>query len=257
MAVITLCSASGAPGVTTTAIALAMNWSRPVVVVEADPGGSNGLLAGIFRGVREYQSGLLDIAASPFAMYDAVREATGQIEGTGVRYLVGTQTHTQAGGLADLWAPLVEELADLERTGQDVIVDAGRLGLVGSPEPLLTSADLTLILARTHLPAVAAARSWADELRAPASATSWRHPGMLLVGEGQPYHRKEVQRALGLPIVGAIADDPAAAAVYHRGATPPKRFETGTYVRSVQTTTHAITGAVARYRNDLVKDVTP
>jgi hypothetical protein len=33
--------------------------------------------------------------------------------------------------------PLADELADLERTGQDVIVDAGRLGLLGSPEPLL------------------------------------------------------------------------------------------------------------------------
>ena len=257
MAVITLCSASGAPGVTTTAVALAMNWSRPVVLVEADPAGSNGLLAGILRGVREYETGLLDIAASPLAMYDAVRDATRQIEGTEVRYLVGTQTHTQAGGLRDLWAPLGEELADLERTGQDVIVDAGRLGLVGSPEPLLAWADLTLLLTRTHLPALAAARSWADELRAPSFEASWRQPGLLLVGEGEPYRENEVHKALGLPIISTIADDPAAAAVYHRGAPAPRRFETGRYVRSLQSTAHAITAAVARFRQDLVTDVKP
>ena len=87
MAVITLCSASGAPGVTTTAVALAMHWSRPVLLVEADPGANNGLLAGIFRGTREYVAGLLDVAASPLAMYDALREATSQIDGTGVRYV--------------------------------------------------------------------------------------------------------------------------------------------------------------------------
>jgi len=256
MAVITLCSAAGAPGVTTTAIGLAMNWPRPVLLVEADPAGSNGLLAGIFRGAREYEAGLLDIAASPLAMYDAVREATRQIEGTDVRYLVGVQTHTQAGGLRDLWAPLGEELANLEPTGQDVIVDAGRLGLVGSPEPLLALADLTLILSRTHLPALAAVRSWVDEVRSQAPAALWRQPGVLLVGEGEPYRHKEVQKALGLPVISTITDDRAAAAVYHRGATPPRHFETSEYVRSLRNTAQAITQAVARYRKDLVKDVT-
>ena len=255
MAVICLCSAAGAPGVTTTAVGLAMNWARPVLLVEADPAGSNGLLAGVFRGAREYETGLLDVAASPLAMYDAVREATRQIEGTEVRYLVGVQTHTQAAGLRDLWAPLGEELAELERTGQDVIVDAGRLGLVGSPEPLLAVADLTLILTRTHLPALAAARSWVDEVRSPAPSASWRQPGVLLIGEGEPYRRKEVHKALGLPVISTIADDPAAAGVYHRGATPPRRFEASGYVRSLHDTALAITQAVAHYRKDLVKDV--
>ncbi|WP_407343389.1 hypothetical protein [Pengzhenrongella phosphoraccumulans] len=241
---------------TTTAVGLAMNWPRPVLLVEADPTGSNGLLAGLFRGAREYEAGLLDIAASPLAMYDAVREATRQIEGTEVRYLVGVQTHTQAGGLRDLWEPLGEEFADLEHTGQDVIVDAGRLGLVGSPEPLLTFADLTLIVTRTHLPALAAARSWVEEVRSKAPAAAWRQPGVLLVGEGEPYRHREVQRALGLPVISTITHDVAAAAVYHRGATPPRRFEASGYVRSLRTSAQAITQAVARYRKDLVKDVT-
>ena len=36
MAIITLCSASGSPGVTTTALGLALSWTRPVILVEAD-----------------------------------------------------------------------------------------------------------------------------------------------------------------------------------------------------------------------------
>ena len=58
MAVIALTSASGSPGVTTTALGLALSWPRPVLLVEADPTGASGLLAGYFRGARYYESGL-------------------------------------------------------------------------------------------------------------------------------------------------------------------------------------------------------
>jgi hypothetical protein len=53
MAVIALASASGSPGVTTTALGLALLWPRPVLLIEADPTGGSGLLAGYFRGTRE------------------------------------------------------------------------------------------------------------------------------------------------------------------------------------------------------------
>lgn len=54
MAMITLVSASGAPGVTSTALALASSWPRPVLLVEADPSGSSALLAGFWRGSRDH-----------------------------------------------------------------------------------------------------------------------------------------------------------------------------------------------------------
>ncbi len=255
MAVITLCSASGSPGVTTTAVGLAMSWPRPVLLVEADPSGSNGLLAGVFRGAREYDVGLLELASSPLAVADALRDVVRPIETTNVSFVVGTQTHSQAAGMSGLWASLAEALADLERTGQDVLVDAGRLGLAGSPEPLLSWADLTLLVTRTSLPSLAGARTWAEELRSP-SATTWREPGLLLVGEGQPYGKKEVATAMGLPVVATIADDAEAAAVYHRGQTPPRRFETGPYLRSLRAAAAAITSTVARRRDELTADLT-
>ncbi|MFD6177256.1 MULTISPECIES: hypothetical protein [unclassified Isoptericola] len=261
MSVITLCSASGSPGVTTTAVGLAMVWPRPVLIVEADPSGSNGLLAGYLQGASEYETGLLELASSPLPMPDALRDVVRSLDpttrataGSPVSYLVGTQTHGQAAGLRDLWTPLVEALADLERGGQDVIVDAGRLGLIGSPEPLLSWADLTLLVTRSTLPALAGARTWADDLRARDS--SWRQPGLLVIGEGQPYRRQEITKVLGLPVVTTIADDEEAAKVYHRGARPPRRFTTGPLSRSLQAAAAAITGAIARHREDLTHDVT-
>ena len=72
MAVIALASASGSPGVTTTALAMALLWPRPVLLVEADPTGGSGLLAGYFRGTREYGAGLIELALSPTGISDAL-----------------------------------------------------------------------------------------------------------------------------------------------------------------------------------------
>src|SRR5690606_37181907 len=124
---------SGSPGVTTTALGLALLWPRPVLLVEADPTGGSNLLAGYFRGTREYEAGLIELALTASDLEDALADVTRQIEGTTVSFVAGTRSHTQARAVRDLWAPLAQTLSDLESTGQDVIVDAGRLGMHGSP----------------------------------------------------------------------------------------------------------------------------
>lgn len=253
MAVIALTSASGSPGVTTTALGLSHLWPRPVVLIEADPTGGSGLLAGFFRGTREYESGLIELALSPYDVADALPGMVQRIDGTPVGFIAGTRSHAQAAGLRDLWEPLAGALADLAATGQDVIIDAGRLGLVGSPEPLLANADLSVLITRTTLPALAAARSWADAVR---QAAAWRDPCVLLVGEGQPYSRKEVGTVLGLPVTGALADDRDGAAVYHRGTAPPRHFESGPLVRSLRATTELIQARISSSRVELVEAAT-
>lgn len=250
MAVIALTSASGSPGVTTTALGLALSWPRPVLLVEADPTGGSGILAGFFRGTRPYGAGLIELALSSYSVSDALASAVEPIEGSPAAFIAGTRSHAQSTGLRDLWDPLSEALAELESTGQDVIVDGGRLGLVGAPEPLLAAADLTLLVTRTTLPALAAARSWADTIN---QGSSWPDPAALLIGEGQPYSATEVTKVLDLPIVAAIADDPDAAAVYFRGASPPKRFETGALARSLRAAIESIQARVGRSRSELLK----
>ena len=129
MVLIALASASGSPGVTSTALGLALSWPRQVLLVEADPTGGSGLLAGYFRGTREYDAGLIELALTASDLGDALPDTVRPIDGTQVSFVTGTRSHTQASALRDLWDPLAETLAELESTGQDVIVDAGPLHL--------------------------------------------------------------------------------------------------------------------------------
>lgn len=251
MAVVALASASGSPGVTTTALGLALLWPRPVLLVEADPTGGSNLLAGYFRGTREYDSGLIELALTATDLSDALSDVARPIEGSTVSFVAGTRSHSQASALRDLWAPLAEALSELEGTGQDVIVDAGRLGLRGSPEALLDGADLALLVSRTTLPQLSALRSWADAFQRPA--LDWHQSAVLLVGDGQPYSARDVAGAVSLPVLASLPDDTASAAVFSRGTQPPKRFDSGPLARALNATIASIHATIAHRRNELLE----
>ncbi|WP_423464231.1 hypothetical protein ACO229_06645 [Promicromonospora sp. MS192] len=247
MAVIALCAAQGSPGVTTTALGLAFAWPHDVLVVDADPTGSSAVMAGWLRGRAPQSSGLIDLAFTTGPLREAVDSHTMPLDSAGrVEFLPGPQSPAQALACRDLWAPLRAALADQGTRGRDVIVDAGQLGLPGSPRPLLDGADLTLLVTRTHLPAVAGARAWAETV---VREQPWRNPGLLLVGPGNPYGARNMSQVLGLPVIATVAHDPATAAVYHRGEQPPRylgwrwprrRFETSALVRSLRAASTAI-----------------
>jgi len=248
MAVIVLASAAGSPGVTTSALGLALTWSRPVLLIEADPTGGSAMLAGFFRGTTAHTAGLIDLAWAQREglLIEALAELPMPIPDSSASVLPGVRSHNQSGSLAELWGPLAAALKGLDRTGRDVIIDAGRLGLVGSPEPLIYAADLMLLVMRSDLVALAAARSWAetlragfDELGAPARVQA------LLVGEGRPYRGRDVAKVLGLPVVAALAWQEAEAAVFSRGAAPPRRFDGRALPRSLRAARAAIESAIA------------
>ncbi|MFV0429541.1 MAG: hypothetical protein ACK5KO_08975 [Arachnia sp.] len=206
---------------TTTALGLALNSPRPVVLVEADPKGGSGLLAGFFRGQLDHP-GLVDLVIAQRA--DLVAEALPRllypVEGSAVSVLFGARSHEQAAGIAALWEPLLDALRGLEATGTDVIVDAGRLGPPGWPRPLVHGADVTLLVVGSDLPSLAAARSWAAALQAedlPGHVTR-----LLVVGEGRPYDNREVARTLGMPVLRSIEWAPELARVYSHGQPAPR-----------------------------------
>lgn len=254
MAVICLCSASGSPGVTTTAVGLSLLWPRPVLLVEADPSGASGILAGYLRGTVGYEAGLVDLALSPLDLRDVLPDVVHPFPDSAAQFVAGIRNPAQAGALREVWEPLAGVLADLDESGVDVIVDAGRLGLIGSPDPLLASADMTLLVTRTNLPALAAARHWAERAATPTSG--WASPGVLLIGEAQPYGPSEVAKVLSLPVIGSLKDDPDGAATYHRGAPPSKKFAAGPYVRSLTALCGAIQARVTSNRFDLLAEAT-
>lgn len=237
MALIVLTSASGSPGVTTTALGLALAWPRSSLLVDADPTGSSAILAGYFRGETSHTGGLIDLALAhrQGTLAETLPRTLLPLPNSAAAFLPGLRSHAQSPSLTPLWEPLAGALRALERTGQDVIIDAGRLGLTGSPEPLIRAAHLTLLVTRSHLPALAGAKSWSDTLRdwfeqlgAPTNL------GVLLVGQGQPYGHREVSKVLQLPVTATLAWDPVNAEVLSLGATPSRRFETASLPRSLR-----------------------
>lgn len=242
MVITTLVSASGSPGVTTTALGLAMVWGRPVLVVEADPTGGSALLAGYWGGLQSH-AGLVEllIAEQHGVLTDALSRVTLRIPDTEVSVLFGTRLHAQATGLVGFWDPLLAALRSLP--GQDVIVDAGRLGLEAWPRPLVSYSDTTLLVTRCNLPSVAAAKGWATTLA--ADILPGHEVKLALVGAGRPYSAREVSQTLHLPVAAAVEWDPKRASVFSDGEPYPaarfsgekgavRAFDQSGYLRSLR-----------------------
>lgn len=170
-----------------------------------------------------------------------------QIPDTGVRMIAGTQSHGQARSLTSLWEPLGAALKQLDTAGQDVIVDAGRLGLAGAPEPLVYGADLCLLVTRTDLVALSAARSWADTLRGGFEQQGAGSAlALLTVGQGRPYRAREVTKVLALPVLASLAWDEEAAAVFSHGTPNPRGFDRCALMRSLHSAGDAARASIGR-----------
>lgn len=225
MSVIVLASASGSPGVTTTALGLAIGWPRPCLLVEADPTGGSAIAAGYLRGDVVPPEAMIELAMArrSEAMLQTLPSVSLPLPGSSSTWVPGTRSHEQARSMLAVWEPLAAALRALDATGQDVIVDAGRLGLFGSPVPVLYGADLTLLLTRSDMVSLSGARSWVQTLRGHfASVGGGAVLGLTLVGEGRPFRAREVARVLQVPVVTTIAWDPDAAAVLSNGAQPSR-----------------------------------
>lgn len=255
MALIVLTSANGSPGVTTTALGLAMTWPRPVILVDADPTGARAIPAGYFGGAQlPNDHTIVDLAVShrQGTLAEDLPRMLMPIPGSQVQLLGGPQNHYQARALDSLWEPLGGLLKTLERNGQDVIVDAGRLGLEGFAMKLLTQADLGLLVTRSNLTALVAASSWATTLRESFTRVGAVDSlGVLVVGQGKPYDNREVTKVLDRPVMANVAWDPAAAEVYSNGAKPPRKFDTSALAKSLRAAVQSTRASVTRSRAQL------
>ena len=258
MSLIVLASASGSPGVTTTGLGLALGWPRPALLVEADPTGGSAVAAGYLRGSVVPPEAMIELALAQHVdeILETLPRVSVELPGAASRWVPGTRSHEQARSLVPLWDPLTAALRSLDATGQDAIVDAGRLGLFGSPDPVLLGADLALLVTRTDMVSLSGARSWAETLRdrfARAGASSAL--GVVLVGEGRPFRAREVASVLQLPVVTTLAWDPDSAQVLSHGAQPVRAgllqrlagrsgWEDSPLLRSLRGARSAITGRI-------------
>lgn len=251
MAVVLVASAAGAPGVTTTAVGLALVWPNAVVLADCDRTPAQSVLAGYLRGTNAGGLGLTGLArahreARPLAAAlpgETIPLALGEVRRT---FLPGFASPGAAQLFEPAWTGLGDAFAALSQAGVDVVVDSGRIGPHGPPAGLLAQADAVLVLTRTHLPALSALRlhlpiliESLDRLRSSTAGL-----GLVLVGEGRPYSAAEIGAQFAVRVAGTLPYDPGAAAVLGEGAPEPRRYQDSRYVRSLRTLSSAVLARV-------------
>src|SRR3546814_9276840 len=151
-----LFSSSGEPGVSTTALALALNSpSKNTLLVEADPIGSAPVLAGYLLGGRYHDKSLINLvdANRHGRLKSALASEVITFPDTTLSVLPGLLHSAQVDAMRGVWSPLGIHLAGLPVDDPTVIVDAGRIGQHASPVEMLVRATPIAIVTLTPRPA--------------------------------------------------------------------------------------------------------
>jgi hypothetical protein len=224
MAVVALCSAKGSPGVTTAALALTLTWPGRCVLAECDPAGGS-VQAGYLAGTLPTDRGVWELAVAVLRGEDLASAWWGQLidlDPPRRRRLLlpGITDPAQSGVLRPVWGRLGEFFTSLEHTdpGYDVIVDCGRLAAPNTPWPLLSAADLVLLVLPGTLPGLSAATPAVGQLRAHLRG---RDPGgcglrVLLCGAGDE-SSWTVTGWLDTPVIAELPQDRRTARALCRG----------------------------------------
>ena len=168
---IALCSAKGAPGVTTTGLALALSWPRPVVVAELDPTGGD-VLAGYGRGQLPAR-GLaeLELAARRGGLAGNLTGHLLQLGASGdVRLLPGLGDPASARHVD--WDRLAGALASADDGSADVLADCGRLRAVHFPAAVVHRAAAVVVVTGSSLRSVRAATQATRRASTPTTGAS-------------------------------------------------------------------------------------
>jgi len=225
MSLFVLVSPGGSPGVTTTALALALAWPREVVLAECDPAGGT-VLSGLWRGrppAAGDGAGLLRYALlaqqDPRAAAASLCEESVPLSARPCRQFVLPAPAAPLAGrqIAAAWPALAAAFA---AAPADVIADAGRLDGHTALAPLLAAAGTVLMVCRPLIRQAAAAQPRLEML---AGIRGGYPPAeLVLVGEG-PYGLnapRVLSQALEVPVRGSLPGDPDAAGVLSDGAAP-------------------------------------
>ncbi|RXW32695.1 hypothetical protein [Propioniciclava flava] len=249
MSSIVLTSASGAPGVTTSALGLTLAWPRASVLVDADRAATPTVMAGYLHG-QAAGAGLEAIlqahrerSALPEALKAIVRPLPPLPGDEAPRALLTGFTHLGAIDLFDpVWPPLLDAFE--MNVEADIIIDAGRTGHRGLPDPLVREADLVVLVCRTSLIALSGLR---PHLAALAAIAKVGATGLVLVGPRRPYAADEVAEQFGVPVLAEIAWDPVAADELHAGPGGlGRRWSRSAFAVSVDRAAEALFGHLAR-----------
>ncbi|MFF7987099.1 hypothetical protein ACFZDK_49865 [Streptomyces sp. NPDC007901] len=259
MAVIALAGCSGAPGVTTSALALLLSWpleaERRMILAECDPDGG-AVLHGLLQGTLGDRYGLrnLSVAARKNDFGEAfwrqlidLSSDDGKQESPHDRLLLpGITDPAQSASLGQVWKMLAQMFRGIEAEhGHDVLVDLGRRGAYGPSGVLAEQADATFVVVRNTLRCLQAAES-----RVRALEERVGDVGVLMISEG-PYPAGEVQRVLQVPVVATLPYAPKDARVLSDGAEQSRHFPRSPLMKAARAGSTALVQRAALRRSRL------
>lgn len=234
MAIVTLSSLGHSPGTTATAVAMALRWPRPCLLIEADTSRTSSILAGRLRGQVPHRVGLTNLASA--ATHDELRPDVVWANAVALapeRGLVpGFSTLGAARGADAFWWRLAELLLAFEHAAADVILDLGRCDASDARMPLVRRADLALVATGATLPDIAAttapvrgSKTRLHELGDALDEVGHREALQLVVIERarENYALGEIRRACGVPVLGALPYAPDDAAAFALGTDLGRR----------------------------------
>jgi hypothetical protein len=226
VALIAIAADKGAPGVTTTAMALTAVWPRPILLAECDPSGGDLVyrFPSAAGGHLDPRRGVLSlgIAARRGMPAQQAWEHVQKMQG-GMDLLAGVTNAEQGAGLNTLWGPIGRLLAGLPQA--DVIADCGRIGVDNPVYDLLAEASLILLVSRAGIADVIRLR---DRVVALSAATEQRRRpariGVLVLADPKQLSSAlgEVQHVLNqgsgsAKVLGGLPDDPRGAQLFRAG----------------------------------------
>lgn len=214
MALISVVSAKGSPGVTAATVAMAALWPTDCLLADLDPAGGDLALR-----YTDPQGVLLRTDDGLVSLGAAMRRGAGtditphlqQVSG-GLDVLVGVSSPEQAVGLGPVWHTLGSALA---ASDVDVLADCGRF-VPGSPTTsVLEASGAVVFVTALEVTALAHLR---ERLRGLSQQLGFGRPGATPVGvivrapERQGSAAGDVQRLLDssgllVPVVGQVAED--------------------------------------------------
>lgn len=215
--VISLVSAKGSPGVTTTAAVLAATGSgldQPVCWVELDPSGGSGWL----RSRASCQDSAPTLAEVARELREVRAEvgwaAMASIGPPGVRSVLAPTSELATSSVIaegpDRWAGSLV-------TDGVVVVDAGRWDRRQALADRIGGSNVVGVVCRATVESVEHTRHWVAGLRSQVDC-----PVTAVVVGSRPYSGAEVADALALPLAGVVEWRPSdVTALWSRGATRP------------------------------------
>ncbi|MEU1457112.1 hypothetical protein [Streptomyces avermitilis] len=256
MAVIALAGCSGAPGVTTSALALLLSWpleqGRKMILAECDPDGG-AVLHGLLQGTLGDRYGLrnLSVAARKGESGDAfwrqlidLSSDDGEQESPRERLLLpGITDPAQAASLVSVWKALAVAFRGIDASqGHDIMIDLGRTGAFGPSAVLADQADAVVVVVRNTLRSLQSAQARVAVLEKRVGDV-----GLIVINEG-PYPAGEVQRVLQVPVVATLPYAPKDAKVLSDGADQPRHFTKSPLMKAARTCSALLVQRVAARR---------